>query len=194
MILYAGGFATRDAYNERIMSETQVSRRSIALVGLSGSGKSSVGRMLHARLGLPLLDTDAIVVQQAGCEIAQIFAEHGEPYFRDMETAALEQALGQLPAIIATGGGIVLREHNRELLRQNTLVVWLDASTETIVARLSAHDEQRPLLQGDMAEMAERVSKQRESRAAIYGALAELHIVTDQLSLDQICDLIIAQC
>jgi shikimate kinase len=194
VILYAGGFATRDAYNERIMSETQVSRRSIALVGLSGSGKSSVGRMLHARLGLPLLDTDAIVVQQAGCEIAQIFAEHGEPYFRDMETAALEQALGQLPAIIATGGGIVLREHNRELLRQNTLVVWLDASTETIVARLSAHDEQRPLLQGDMAEMAERVSKQRESRAAIYGALAELHIVTDQLSLDQICDLIIAQC
>lgn len=194
MILYAGGFATRDAYNERIMSETQVSRRSIALVGLSGSGKSSVGRMLHARLGLPLLDTDAIVVQQAGCEIAQIFAEHGEPYFRDMETAALEQALGQLPAIIATGGGIVLREHNRELLRQNTLVVWLDASTETIVARLSAHDEQRPLLQGDMAEMAERVSKQREARAAIYGALAELHIVTDQLSLDQICDLIIAQC
>src|SRR5690606_20592894 len=149
------------------MSETQVSRRSIALVGLSGSGKSSVGRMLHARLGLPLLDTDAIVVQQAGCEIAQIFAEHGEPYFRDMETAALEQALGQLPAIIATGGGIVLREHNRELLRHNTLVVWLDASTETIVARLTAHDEERPLLQGDMAE---RVSKQREARAAIYGA------------------------
>lgn len=173
------------------MSETQNLRRSIALVGLSGSGKSSVGRMLRERLDLPLLDTDAMIVQQAGCEIAQIFADHGELYFRDLESAALEQALAQLPAIISTGGGLVLREQNRELLRQNTLVVWLDASTETIVARLSVHDEQRPLLQGDMAD---RVSKQREARAAIYGGLANLHIVTDSLSLEQICEQIIAQC
>src|SRR5581483_3263648 len=120
----------------------------IALVGLSGTGKSSVGRRLAERLGWPLIDTDVLIERNAGRTIPQIFAQDGEAGFRDLEAAALREALSQPPAVVATGGGIVLREQNRALLRAQARVVWLDASTGTLTARLAAHDEARPLLQG----------------------------------------------
>src|SRR5262245_60858933 len=126
-----------------------LSDRSIALVGLSGSGKSSLGRALAARLGRPLLDTDVLVTQAAGCDVAQIFAEYGEACFRELEAAVLRAALQSAPAVIATGGGVVLRAENRALLRERAFVAWLDAPTAALVARLRAHDEGRPLLQGD---------------------------------------------
>src|SRR4051812_39818100 len=116
-------------------------KQAIALVGLSGAGKSSVGRRLAERLGWPLLDTDALIERSAGRPIPQIFAEDGEPAFRELEAAALCEALAQPPAVVATGAGIVLREENRALLGSNARVVWLDARTATLVARLLAHDE-----------------------------------------------------
>lgn len=163
--------------------------RPIALVGLSGSGKSSVGRQLRTLLGWPLLDTDALIVEQAGCEIAQIFAEQGEAVFRDMEAAALRQALVEPLAIVATGGGIVLRPENRALLRERAFVIWLDASTEELLARLQAHDEQRPLLQGDMAA---RIEGQRAARAALYAEVAHLQIITQGRSIEAIAEEIVA--
>src|SRR5690242_10072805 len=93
--------------------------RPIALIGLSGSGKSSAGRRLADRLGWPLLDTDALIALAAGRTVARIFAEEGEARFRDRETSALEQALAGYPAVVATGGGIVLRDANRALLRRS---------------------------------------------------------------------------
>src|SRR3954469_714912 len=90
--------------------------QSIALVGLSGVGKSSVGRLLAARLGWPLLDTDALIAETAGRTVAQIFAESGEPRFRDLEAAPLQRAFSAIPCVVSTGGGIVLRSENRALL------------------------------------------------------------------------------
>lgn len=155
----------------------------IALVGLSGAGKSSVGRGLAARLGWPLLDTDALIVRDAGREIQAIFAAEGEVHFRDLETAALERALDQAPAVIATGGGIVLRPDNRELL-QRARVAWLDAPTEALVARLLAHDEVRPLVHGERP--AERLEALRLARAPIYAEVADIRIDTDGRSVEQL--------
>jgi len=97
--------------------------QSIALVGLSGVGKSSVGRRLAARLGWPLLDTDALIAEAAGRTVAQIFADAGEPRFRDLEAAALQRAFSISPCVVSTGGGIVLRPENRALLRLYAFVV-----------------------------------------------------------------------
>jgi shikimate kinase len=164
--------------------------RSIALIGLSGAGKSSVGRVLAAQLGRPLLDTDALIVQAAGCEIAQIFTEEGEARFRDRESAALCQALESPPAVIATGGGVVLRPENRALLRERALVAWLDAPTTELIARLRAHDEARPLLQGD--DPAARLEALRAARAALYAEVADLRISTDGRAIENICHEVIA--
>jgi shikimate kinase len=173
------------------MPDTPTSlQRPIALIGLSGSGKSSVGRLLAERLDWPLLDTDVLIVRAAGCEIAEIFAEEGEARFRDMEAAALRGALDGPPAVVATGGGIVLRAENRALLHERAFVVWLDAPTATLLARLLAHDEQRPLLQGDTAA---RLEALRAARAALYGEVANLRIATDGRTVEGICDAVIQQ-
>jgi shikimate kinase len=160
--------------------------RSIALIGLSGAGKSSVGRALAARLGWPLLDTDALIAQAAGRSVAQIFAEDGEARFRELEAQALSTALQSFPAVVATGAGVVLRAENRALLREHAFVVWLDAPTETLVARLQAHDEARPLLQGD--DPAARLEALRTARAALYAEVADMQADAARNGPDAICD------
>jgi shikimate kinase len=167
------------------MPQPSSHHHSIALIGLSGTGKSSVGRLLAVRLGWPLLDTDALIVQSAGREIAQIFAVEGEARFRDIEAAALHQALEVRPTVVATGGGIVLRAENRALLRERAFVVWLDAPTAVLVARLQAHDEERPLLQGDAVV---RLDALRTARAALYAEVADLQIETNGRTVEAICE------
>lgn len=159
--------------------------QSIALVGLSGVGKSSVGRRLAARLCWPLLDTDALIAAAAGRTIAQIFADSGEPRFRDLESAALQSAFSVTPCIVSTGGGIVLRAENRALLRARAFVVWLDAPTETLVARLLAHHEARPLIGGD--DPAARLEALRAARAGLYADVAHARIATTADAVDEIC-------
>ena len=148
--------------------------RSLALVGLSGVGKSSVSRLLAERLGWPLRDIDALIVQSEARAIAQIFAEAGEPHFRDLESAVLAHALSGGPSVISTGGGIVVRPENRVLLRERAFVVWLDAPTETLVARLLAHDEARPLVAG--ADPAARLESLRSARAGLYADVAHARV------------------
>jgi shikimate kinase len=160
--------------------------RSIALVGLSGVGKSSVGRLLAKRLDWPLLDTDALIVQAAGSSIPQIFAAEGEARFRELEAAALRAALAYSPCVVATGAGIVLRQENRALLRQHAFVVWLDAPNETLVARLLAHDEARPLLQGDAPTA--RLEALRAARAALYAEVAHAHVDVAARGVELCCD------
>ena len=159
--------------------------QSIALVGLSGVGKSSVGRRLAARLGWPLLDTDALIAEAAGRTVAQIFADAGEPRFRDLEAAALQRAFSISPCVVSTGGGIVLRPENRALLRLHAFVVWLDAPTETLVVRLQAHDEARPLI-GD-ADPAARLDALRAARAGLYAEVAHARVDAAGYGVDEIC-------
>jgi shikimate kinase len=159
--------------------------QSIALVGLSGVGKSSVGRLLAARLGWPLLDTDVLIVETLGRTVAQIFADAGEPRFRDLEAAALQRAFSISPCVVSTGGGIVLRHENRALLRLRAFVVWLDAPTETLVARLLAHDEARPLIGG--VDPAARLDTLRAARAGLYAEVAHAQVAAADCSAEAVC-------
>jgi shikimate kinase len=121
------------------------------LVGLMGSGKSSIGRRLAVSLELPLIDLDDYIVEQAGRSIPQIFEQDGEAVFRRMETEALRQVVGSR-AVIATGGGVVMSETNRHILKQHPPVIWLKASPEFLAGRI-AGDRNRPLIAaGDVLE------------------------------------------
>jgi shikimate kinase len=161
----------------------------IALIGLSGSGKSTVGRLLAEQLGWSLCDVDALIEEQAGQRIPAIFASEGEAGFRTRESAALRAALSRGPCVVATGAGIVVREENRVLLRERALVVWLDAATDALLTRLRAHAEERPLLAGD--DPAARLEAQREARAALYAATAHAPVATEGRTARDVCDEII---
>ena len=118
----------------------------IVLIGFMGAGKSSVGRILARMTGLARFDTDEMVTERFGLTVSQIFEAHGEGAFREAETEALRELFDKGPAIIVTGGGIVLRPENVELLRELGTIVHLSADEETLFARISRRST-RPLLQ-----------------------------------------------
>lgn len=120
----------------------------IALIGLPGSGKSTVGRQLARRLQLPFIDADHWVEQQLGCSIREYFEREGETAFRDREERALAELMQGAPTVVATGGGAVLRLANRACLRQGARVFYLYTTPEEVYRRLR-HDKVRPLLQVD---------------------------------------------
>ncbi len=120
----------------------------IALVGLPGSGKSTIGRQLSRRLGLSFLDTDHVLEQRLGCSIREYFEREGESSFRDIEEAVIDEVTLSHNGVISTGGGSVLRSANRQHLHERTQVVYLRSSPEEIFRRLR-HDTNRPLLQVD---------------------------------------------
>lgn len=165
------------------MQQQDSAGRAIAMVGLSGAGKSSVSRLLAARLGLPHADTDALIAARAGSPVPALFVAVGEAAFRDLEAAALAGALAGPPLVLATGGGVVLREANRALLRARALVVWLDAPDSALLARLRAHDEERPLLAGNPAA---RLAALRAARAPLYAEVAHVTIDTECLSAEEV--------
>ena len=123
---------------------------SIILTGPMGSGKTSVGRLLASRLGYQFQDLDALIVEQAGKSINQIFADEGEAGFREYETALLATLVGQQGMVLSTGGGAVIREKNRRLLHAAGLVVNLVATVDVLARRLAQAND-RPLLKGNEA-------------------------------------------
>lgn len=159
-------------------------RSNIILIGFMGSGKSSVGEALAKHLSYSFSDTDMLLEKRAGISISQIFEEHGEEYFRDMETKLLQDMQTEADKrIISTGGGMPLRESNSELLRKLGFVIYLKASKETTVKRLR-YDTTRPLLKGD--DLEDRVDKLLNIRTAIYERSAHKIIVTDDKTINQI--------
>ena len=161
------------------MAEHERIINNVVLVGLSGSGKSTVGRYLANRLNLPLYDTDAIIEAEAGRSASEIFASEGEAAFRLRESAVLSAVLAKSPAVIATGGGIVTVPENTARIRAHAFVVWLDATTSAILTRIAGHRQPRPLLQGDNPY--ERLEQMRQKRASLYRGIADLHMLTDEI-------------
>jgi shikimate kinase len=139
------------------------------LIGLMGCGKSSIGRRLAKRLDIPLIDLDEYIVDKAGKTIPEIFAEQGEEAFRDLESTALRDVLGQ-SAVIATGGGAVMREENRALLKSHPPVIWLKASPEFLAKRIDG-DSNRPLIAE--GETLKKLQMLAEVRYPIYEACAD---------------------
>ncbi|PZQ59334.1 MAG: shikimate kinase [Sphingomonas taxi] len=119
----------------------------IVLVGLMGAGKSTVGRRLAIRLGLPFVDADTEIESAAGMSIADIFAQFGEPYFRDGERRVIQRLIDGRPKVIATGGGAFVNDETRALILSDALAIWLDAPVEVLAERVKRRDT-RPLLRG----------------------------------------------
>jgi shikimate kinase len=155
--------------------------KNIVLIGFMGSGKSTVGRELHQRLGYPLVDMDQVIEQRAGKPITAIFEDEGEAVFRRMETTLLEELADPAAPrrIISTGGGVVGSADNRTLLRSMGYVVWLDAPIRAIMDRTSKN-RQRPLLHTD--DPAARIRELMALREPLYQETA--HLKLDTAGLD----------
>ena len=119
--------------------------RSVVLVGMMGAGKSSIGRRLAGRLGVPFIDADTEIENAAGMTIADIFARHGEPYFRAGEARVIARLLEQGPQVLATGGGAVMDAQTRALIRDKSLSIWLKADLDVLLKRTRRRGE-RPLV------------------------------------------------
>ena len=140
--------------------------RSIVLVGMMGAGKSTIGRRLSARLRLPFVDADGEIEQaHAGMTIPEIFAAHGEPYFRDGEARVIARLLDGGPAVLATGGGAFMREETRGRIRDKAVSIWLKADADTIMKRVKRRAD-RPLLQ--TTDPAGTVGRLIEEREPVY--------------------------
>ena len=162
----------------------------IVLVGLPGSGKSSVGRRLAQRLDLPFFDSDTVIEQRIGCTIRDFFAREGETRFRDLEQEVIAELVGTRGAVVATGGGAVLREANRDALRSGAYVIYLHSMPEDLYRRLR-HDMKRPLLQ--VQDPLGRLRELHEVRDPLYRATAHATVETGRPSVASLVQVIAAQ-
>ena len=156
----------------------------ISLVGFMGSGKTSVGRELSKLLAMDQIDVDKVIEDRTKMSIGQIFQEHGEPYFRDLERKTVEE-LAQHHNIIVFcgGGGIVLDDRNVENMKKNGVLIWLKASPEVIYERI-ATEGTRPLLKNDMSVA--KIEAMMASRLSLYEGAADLVIETDRKSVEEV--------
>jgi shikimate kinase len=163
---------------------------SIVLVGLPGSGKSSVGRRLAQRLGFPFSDSDTIIEQRLGCSIRDYFEREGETAFREVEQSTLAELVLALSGVLATGGGAVLCESNRRALREHSHVIYLRSSPEDLFRRLR-HDAKRPLLQ--VADPLARLREMHSVRDPLYRETAHTIVDTGRPSIVTLVNTIVMQ-
>lgn len=161
----------------------------IFLVGFMGAGKSTVGRVVAARLGMPFLDLDDRIEQSAGMTVTQIFSTRGEDGFRELETAALEGLADVAPSVIACGGGVVLRTRNRASLKRLGRVVYLEVTAGEAVARIGDAST-RPLLSGPGGTLA--ATALLSAREGLYRSVADVTVATVGRTPDGIADEIVA--
>lgn len=154
-------------------------KRNIYLVGPMGAGKSTIGRVLAAELHLSFRDSDRVIEEKTGADIPWIFDMEGEEGFRDRETAVLEELSQMQNIVIATGGGIILRAQNCEIMRASGYICYLTASTEQLVERTS-RDKKRPLLQVENPR--QKIIELLAMRDPLYRAAADFIINTDRRS------------
>lgn len=157
----------------------------VVLCGMMGCGKTAVAAAYSALYGVTAVDTDAVIVSRYG-EINAIFREHGEEYFRDLETAVCKEVAQESGIIISLGGGCVLRSENVLALKRTGKIFYLRTLADTLISRLKG-DTTRPLLQGGLEE---RVNRILSERAAVYEGAADCVIDTDGLTPEEIAKII----
>jgi shikimate kinase len=157
------------------------SKKHLILIGLMGSGKSTVGAALHALTRLPLLDSDKAIETAENMPITTLFKKNGEAYFRQLEAGFCETLFNRPPHIISTGGGIILSAYNRHLLKENGTVFWLHAPIEELEKRLK-DDASRPLLH--QKPLLPTLKTLLENRQPLYQACADYMILTQDLSAE----------
>jgi len=158
-------------------------RRSIVLVGMMGVGKSSVGRRLAARLSIPFIDADTEIENAAKMTIPEIFARHGEAYFRSGEARVIARLLEGGPEVLATGGGAFMNPDTRALIKTKGVSIWLNADFDVLLRRTSKRKSDRPLLQTE--DPAQTLRALLEEREPTY-ALADLTVQSREVPHDAI--------
>lgn len=162
----------------------------ISLIGLPGGGKTTTGRQLAKRLGVTFTDSDAVIEHRIGESIKSFFAREGEERFRDVEQEVLAELCVSLKGVLATGGGAVIREQNRQMLRQHSTVVYLSATPEALFRRLR-HDESRPLLQVD--DPLARLRDMFAARDPLYRETAHFTFTTGRPSIGTLVNTVLTQ-
>ena len=158
----------------------------IFLIGMMGSGKSSVGELLSKSIDLKFIDIDQVIQKEEGETINDIFKKKGETYFREIETIKLKKIKDF--AIVSCGGGIIKKENNRKFIKKSGITFYLKAKVETLEKRL-INDKERPLIdKNDLKKSLEKIYYERKN---LYKNCANFTIQTDDTSLNDICDLII---
>lgn len=167
---------------------TDILDRPIVLVGLMGAGKSTVGRRLAKRLGLPFVDSDSEIEEAAGTTAAELFERYGENDFRDGERRLVSRLMDGTIRVIATGGGAFVDPRTRQLLNDHAITVWLDAPVEVLAERTGRRDTRPLLRRGDRAATLTRLSQEREP---MY-AEAQIHIRSGNGAHGEVVEAIVA--
>jgi shikimate kinase len=162
------------------------------LIGYRCTGKTSVGRRLAAKLERTFVDTDTRITEEAGMSVADIVAKEGWEAFRRAEASLLETIAARDGYVVSTGGGVVLQQENRRLMRQNGLSVWLTARPATILKRMSAdraNSDFRPALTGRTLE--KEVRQTLAERIPLYAQMSDMAVATDYFSIEDACEAIV---
>lgn len=163
--------------------------KNIYLIGFMGAGKSTVAAELEKMTGAKRIEMDECIEAQQGMPITEIFARHGEAYFRELETALLRTFVGQENLIVSCGGGSVLLDTNTALMKEAGSIVLLTATPETVYARVK-DSTNRPILNGNMN--VEYIKGLMEKRRERYEAVADIRIATDGMEISEICEAVLA--
>jgi len=162
--------------------------RSVVLVGMMGSGKSSIGRRLAARLAIPFVDADSEIEAAAGMSITEIFDKHGEPYFRAGETRVIARLLDHGPQVLATGGGAFMNAETRAAIRAKAISIWLKAELDVLMRRIKRRTD-RPLLRTE--DPGATLTALIAQRYPVY-AEADVTVLSREVPHDTIVDEIVA--
>ena len=158
--------------------------RPLVMVGMMGAGKSSVGRRLATRLGMPFVDADAEIEKAANASISEIFDRHGEPYFRDGERRVIQRLLEGEAKVLATGGGAFIHPETRATIKAQAISIWLKADRDVLMSRVRRRSN-RPLLRA--GEPAEVIDQLLAERSPFY-AEANIHIQSRDVAHDAVID------
>lgn len=162
----------------------------LMLIGFMGTGKSTVAGKLKQMLQVEQIEMDALIAEEAGMSIPEIFEKFGESHFRDLETEMLRKFKEKKPVIVSCGGGAVLRDENIEIMRGQGKIILLTATPQTVYERVKDNHD-RPVLNGNMN--VEYISELMEKRRVRYETAADIVIATDGKTVDEICNEILEE-
>ena len=167
----------------------QILSKSIVLIGLMGSGKSAIGKMLSERMGVPLSDTDKIIEKEVGRTIDEIFNDHGEKYFRQVEENVVGRLLDETAHVISTGGGSILSSKTRNAIKSKSFSIWVQCNVNVISNRIQ-DQEKRPLLKNK--NIVDTLIKKNKERIKFYSQ-ADSHIVNENSNIEMAVEAIVEE-